>query len=114
MQDIASHDLYLKDLQEAEENLTNEEREERKNTPNPPPLLPLPKRNIRFMGKSNEEYLLKILKDIPSHELESSLIILPFNYVEVLFEFLKYYIEHNEEIELVTRCVYLLIKMHFV
>lgn len=114
----AKYEAYLEDLKEAENALTDEEKRKReqlkKNNEILPPLLNPPKGNIKLMGLSCEKYILKILKSIPSSELESCFLILPFTLVETLFEYFKYYIENNsDEVELVSRSIYLLLKIHY-
>lgn len=72
----------------------------------------LPTPNIMLMGKQPREFLLSVIKNIRSADLEESLIILPFNLSLMLIEHLNIWIKENIEIELCTRCLLFLMGIH--
>lgn len=74
--------------------------------------LPLPTPNILLMGKEPREYLLNVIKNIRSTELEESILILPFNLSLMLIEHLNIWIKSNIEMELCTRCLLFLMNIH--
>ncbi|OTF81314.1 WD repeat-containing POC1 centriolar protein-like protein [Euroglyphus maynei] len=58
-------------------------------------------------------FMLEILIRIPSHELEETLLQLPFYYIQKLLQILSELLERRWEIELVSRCVCYLIRVNF-
>ncbi len=57
-----------------------------------------------------DDYVLETLKKTKSSEIETTLIILEFEYVKVLLELLCQFLKRNKEIELSLRCVIFLLK----
>jgi len=61
---------------------------------------------------SPSQYVLAILKKTRSSELEESLLVLPFSYVMDLLELLNTWMKNEWEIELTSRCITFLLKIH--
>ncbi|XP_054471240.1 WD repeat-containing protein 3 [Anoplopoma fimbria] len=78
--------------------------------------LPLPKPNpilVAFGNISASRYVLDVIKKVRSSELEVSLLVLPFPYVPQLLTLFNSYIQQGLEVELVCRCLFFLLKIHF-
>ncbi|XP_075967408.1 WD repeat-containing protein 3 [Anarhichas minor] len=78
--------------------------------------LPLPKPNpilVAFGNVSPSRYVLDVIKKVRSSELEVSLLVLPFPYVPQLLTLFNSYIQQGLEVELVCRCLFFLLKIHF-
>ncbi|KAM6956002.1 WD repeat-containing protein 3 [Lycodopsis pacificus] len=78
--------------------------------------LPLPKPNpilAAFGNVSPSRYVLDVIKKVRSSELEVSLLVLPFPYVPQLLALFNSYIQQGLEVELVCRCLFFLLKIHF-
>uniref|UniRef100_A0A8C2ZR89 WD repeat-containing protein 3 n=1 Tax=Cyclopterus lumpus TaxID=8103 RepID=A0A8C2ZR89_CYCLU len=78
--------------------------------------LPLPKPNpiLAALGNiSPSRYVLDVIKKVRSSELEVSLLVLPFPYVPQLLTLFNSYIQQGLEVELVCRCLFFLLKIHF-
>uniref|UniRef100_A0A7N6APU6 Small-subunit processome Utp12 domain-containing protein n=1 Tax=Anabas testudineus TaxID=64144 RepID=A0A7N6APU6_ANATE len=58
-------------------------------------------------------YVLDVIKKVRSSELEVSLLVLPFPYVPELLRLFNSYIQQGLEVELVCRCLFFLLKIHF-
>merc|ERR1712048_37698 len=57
-------------------------------------------------------YVLDVLKKVRSSELEESLLVLPFEYVMNLLKLIDRWMNNNWEIELCSRCLVFLLKIH--
>ncbi|KAM8855469.1 WD repeat-containing protein 3 [Spinachia spinachia] len=78
--------------------------------------LPLPKPNpiLAAMGNvSPARYVLDVIKKVRSSELEVSLLVLPFQYAPPLLRLFNDYVKQGLEVELVCRCLFFLLKIHF-
>lgn len=78
--------------------------------------LPPPKPNpilVAFGNVSPSRYVLDVIKKVRSSELEVSLLVLPFPYVPELLTLFNSYIQQGLEVELVCRCLFFLLKIHF-
>lgn len=78
--------------------------------------LPPPKPNmilVAFGNISPAQYVLEVIKKVRSSELEISLLVLPFPYVPDLLKLFNGYIKQGLEVELVCRCLFFLLKIHF-
>ncbi|XP_057708429.1 WD repeat-containing protein 3 [Corythoichthys intestinalis] len=78
--------------------------------------LALPKPNpilVAFGNISPSRYILDVIKKVRSSELEVSLLVLPFPYVPDLLELFNGFIQQGLEVELVCRCLFFLLKIHF-
>lgn len=64
-------------------------------------------------GKEPSRYVLDVIKKVRSSELEISLLVLPFPYVPKLLKLFSSYIQQGLEVELVCRCLFFLLKIHF-
>uniref|UniRef100_A0A8C0MCW5 WD repeat-containing protein 3 n=1 Tax=Canis lupus familiaris TaxID=9615 RepID=A0A8C0MCW5_CANLF len=62
---------------------------------------------------SPSAYVLEIFKGIKSSELEESLLVLPFSYVPDLLKLLNEFIQLGSDIELLCRCLFFLLRIHF-
>ncbi|TNN51301.1 WD repeat-containing protein 3 [Liparis tanakae] len=58
-------------------------------------------------------YVLDVIKKVRSSELEVSLLVLPFPYVPQLLRLFNGYMQLGLEVELVCRCLFFLLKIHF-
>uniref|UniRef100_A0A3B4UMW4 WD repeat-containing protein 3 n=1 Tax=Seriola dumerili TaxID=41447 RepID=A0A3B4UMW4_SERDU len=58
-------------------------------------------------------YVLDVIRKVRSSELEVSLLVLPFPYVPELLRLFNSYIQQGLEVELVCRCLFFLLKIHF-
>ena len=76
-----------------------------------PIIAPL-KENPLLLGLTTYDYLYKKIKEIKSNDLEESLIILPYNAVVKLFHNFDMWIKQGKNIELISRCVFYLLKVH--
>uniref|UniRef100_A0A671P0U7 WD repeat-containing protein 3-like n=1 Tax=Sinocyclocheilus anshuiensis TaxID=1608454 RepID=A0A671P0U7_9TELE len=78
--------------------------------------LPPPKMNpilVAFGNISPSRYVLEVIKKVRSSELEVSLLVLPFPYVPDLLKLFNGYIQQGLEVELVCRCLFFLLRVHF-
>ncbi|KAM8857319.1 WD repeat-containing protein 3 [Synchiropus picturatus] len=78
--------------------------------------LPPPKPNpilVAYGNVSPTRYVLDVIKKVRSSELEVSLLVLPFPYVSDLLTLFNSYIQDGLEVELVCRCMFFLLKIHF-
>uniref|UniRef100_A0A4W6G235 WD repeat domain 3 n=1 Tax=Lates calcarifer TaxID=8187 RepID=A0A4W6G235_LATCA len=72
--------------------------------------LPPPKPNPILVPS---RYVLDVIRKVRSSELEVSLLVLPFPYVPELLKLFNSYIQQGLEVELVCRCLFFLLKIHF-
>ncbi|TSV41637.1 WD repeat-containing protein 3 [Bagarius yarrelli] len=78
--------------------------------------LPPPTMNpilLAYGCASPSRYVLDVLKKVRSSELEVSLLVLPFPYIPDLLSLLNDYIQQGLEVELVCRCLFFLLRVHF-
>ncbi|KAI4898120.1 hypothetical protein NFI96_015384 [Prochilodus magdalenae] len=78
--------------------------------------LPPPQMNPILMAYGNispSHYVLEVIKKVRSSELEVSLLVLPFPYIPDLLSLFNTYIKHGLEVELVCRCLFFLLRIHF-
>ncbi|XP_059198830.1 LOW QUALITY PROTEIN: WD repeat-containing protein 3 [Centropristis striata] len=78
--------------------------------------LPPPKPNpilVAFGNVSPSRYVLDVIKKVRSSELEVSLLVLPFPYIPELLTLFNSYIQQGLEVELICRCLFFLLKIHF-
>jgi len=59
-----------------------------------------------------DRYLIKVLRQVKSSELEEALIVLPFHYVGTLLTLLDHLLDKGWETELVMRIVLFLVRLH--
>ena len=59
-----------------------------------------------------DRFLIKILRQVKSSEVEEALLVLPFHYVGQLLSLLDHLLEKGWETELVTRIVLFLVRLH--
>uniref|UniRef100_A0A8C2FET7 WD repeat domain 3 n=1 Tax=Cyprinus carpio TaxID=7962 RepID=A0A8C2FET7_CYPCA len=64
-------------------------------------------------GKEPSRYVLEVIKKVRSSELEVSLLVLPFPYVPDLLKLFNGYVQQGLEVELVCRCLFFLLRVHF-
>eukprot|EP00794_Sanderia_malayensis_P000233 gene233-850_t len=75
----------------------------------PPQVSPI----LRAYGNiSPLRYVLEVLRKIRSSEIEESLIVLPFSYVIDLLKIINRWVENSWEIELSSRCLFFLLRIH--
>uniref|UniRef100_A0A4W5PIV5 WD repeat-containing protein 3 n=1 Tax=Hucho hucho TaxID=62062 RepID=A0A4W5PIV5_9TELE len=78
--------------------------------------LPPPKANpilVAFGNVSPSRYVLDVIKKVRSSELEVSLLVLPFPYIPDLLSLFNCYVQDGLEVELVCRCLFFLLRIHF-
>ncbi|KAL4609161.1 WD repeat-containing protein 3 [Arapaima gigas] len=78
--------------------------------------LPPPKMNpilVAYGNISPSRYVLDVIKKVKSSELELSLLVLPFPYVPDLLALFNTFIQDGLEVELVCRCLFFLLRVHF-
>ncbi|XP_028250264.1 WD repeat-containing protein 3 [Parambassis ranga] len=78
--------------------------------------VPPPKPNPILVALGNitpSRYVLDVIKKVRSSELEVSLLVLPFSYVPELLKLFNSYIQQGLEVELVCRCMFFLLRIHF-
>ncbi|KAF7649870.1 hypothetical protein LDENG_00134890, partial [Lucifuga dentata] len=78
--------------------------------------LPPPKPNpilVAFGNISPSRYVLDVIQKVRSSELEVSLLVLPFPYVPELLQLFSSYIQQGLQVELVCRCLFFLLRIHF-
>ncbi|CAG5865329.1 unnamed protein product [Menidia menidia] len=78
--------------------------------------LPAPKPNpvlVAFGSVSPSRHVLDVIKKVRSSELEVSLLVLPFPYVPELLKLFNGYIQEGLDVELVCRCLFFLLRIHF-
>ncbi|KAL0963596.1 hypothetical protein UPYG_G00308390 [Umbra pygmaea] len=75
--------------------------------PKPNPIL------VAFGNVSPSRYVLDVIKKVRSSELEVSLLVLPFSYLPDLLALFNSYVKDGLEVELVCRCLFFLLRIHF-
>lgn len=75
--------------------------------PQPNPIL------VAYGNISPSRYVLDVIRKVRSSELEVSLLVLPFPYVPELLALFNSYIQQGLQVELVCRCLFFLLKIHF-
>ncbi|KAM4558542.1 WD repeat-containing protein 3 [Odontesthes bonariensis] len=101
-------EIYKEDLRKLEEHKYACERAGKElPPPKPNPIL------VAFGNVSSSRYVLDVIKKVRSSELEVSLLVLPFPYVPELLKLFNSYIQQGLEVELVCRCLFFLLKIHF-
>lgn len=68
---------------------------------------------MAFGNISPSRYVLEVMKKVRSSELEVSLLVLPFPYVPDLLKLFNAYVKEGLEVELVCRCLFFLLRVHF-
>jgi len=58
------------------------------------------------------DFVLSRLKNIPRADLESTLKFLPYSYIEKFLYYLEHFIRKEKEIEMVVKCLYLILKSY--
>ena len=77
-----------------------------------PPLLEPPSSNILLLGRSPLQHMLYTLRKIPASELEEALLVLPFDGVNHLINFLSEMIRERMQVELVARVLFFVLRIH--
>lgn len=62
---------------------------------------------------SPSRYVLDVIRKVKSSELEESLLVLPFSYSPDLLTLFNEYIQLSLEVELICRCLFFLLRIHF-
>ncbi|XP_048834669.1 WD repeat-containing protein 3 isoform X2 [Brienomyrus brachyistius] len=77
--------------------------------------LPPPKLNpiLVAFGNTPSRHVLETIKKVKSSELEVSLLVLPFQYIPDLLSLFNGFIQDGLEVELVCRCLFFLLRIHF-
>ncbi|XP_075994682.1 WD repeat-containing protein 3 [Genypterus blacodes] len=78
--------------------------------------VPPPKPNPILLACGNvsaSRHVLNVIKKVKSSELEVSLLVLPFPYVPELLTLFNSFIHQSLEVELVCRCLFFLLRIHF-
>jgi len=75
--------------------------------PKPNPIL------VAFGNVTPSRYVLDVIKKVRSSELEVSLLVLPFTYIPELLSLFNSYVQQGLEVELVCRCLFFLLRIHF-
>jgi len=73
-----------------------------------PPFEP----SVLLLGKTPSDYLLWVVTQIKTANLESALIILPFTQVLILLKYLEGWIRENKEVTLSCRILFYLLRIH--
>ncbi|XP_069035330.1 WD repeat-containing protein 3 [Lepisosteus oculatus] len=76
----------------------------------PPTMSPI---LVAFGNISPSQYVLDVIRKVRSSELEESLLVLPFSYVPDLLSLFNEFIRDGLEVELVCRCLFFLLRIHF-
>nr|XP_015219591.1 PREDICTED: WD repeat-containing protein 3 [Lepisosteus oculatus] len=76
----------------------------------PPTMSPI---LVAFGNISPSQYVLDVIRKVRSSELEESLLVLPFSYVPDLLSLFNEFIRGGLEVELVCRCLFFLLRIHF-
>lgn len=75
--------------------------------PDPNPIL------VAFGNVTPSRYVLDVIRKVRSSELEVSLLVLPFPYIPELLKLFNSFIRDGLEVELVCRCLFFLLRIHF-
>uniref|UniRef100_UPI00398F5E89 WD repeat-containing protein 3 isoform X2 n=1 Tax=Pristiophorus japonicus TaxID=55135 RepID=UPI00398F5E89 len=76
----------------------------------PPPTNPI---LAAYGNISPSRYVLDVIRKVKSSEMEESLLVLPFSYTPDLLTLFNEYIQLSLEIELICRCLFFLLRIHF-
>ncbi|KAI7649017.1 hypothetical protein KC318_g17513, partial [Hortaea werneckii] len=79
------------------------------------PNLAYPQRHPQFLALGNlsaEDYVLSVLRKIPSPALNDALLVLPFSQLPAMFTFLALFLQHRTFPELAWRVTYFLLQAH--
>ncbi|XP_067849056.1 WD repeat-containing protein 3 [Heptranchias perlo] len=76
----------------------------------PPPTNPI---LAAYGNISPSRYVLDVIRKIKSSEMEESLLVLPFSYAPDLLTLFDEYIQLSLEVELICRCLFFLLRIHF-
>lgn len=111
MEAIEVHKEVSLQLEEYQERLDTHRQAGRKETelpvaPQPHPLM------VAHSTADPDRYLLKVLRQVKSSEVEEALIVLPFHYVGSLLTLLERLLDKGWETELVTRILLFLVRLH--
>jgi U3 small nucleolar RNA-associated protein 12 len=68
--------------------------------------------NALLQASSAEQHVLKVLKAIPTSELDEALLVLPFGFVSRMVKFLQHFITKGWDIELSVKCLLFLVSVH--
>jgi U3 small nucleolar RNA-associated protein 12 len=66
----------------------------------------------QFAGKNEAGFVLTAIYNVPAQYLDSVLHLVPYNYALELFRFLEEFLDNRNDVELVGRCVRVLMKVH--
>ncbi|XP_063302055.1 WD repeat-containing protein 3 [Pelobates fuscus] len=66
-----------------------------------------------FGNISPSDYVLDVFKKVKSSELEEALLVLPFSYVPDVLTLFRDYIRRGQDVELICRCLFFLLRIHF-
>ncbi|XP_071989655.1 WD repeat-containing protein 3-like [Engystomops pustulosus] len=64
-------------------------------------------------SRTSSDYVLDVIRKVRSSELEESLLVLPFSYVPDLLTLFRDYIQRSQDVELICRCLFFLLRIHF-
>ncbi len=111
MEAIEVHKEVSTQLEEYREKLEHHERAGRKGeaapaAPQPHPLM------MAHNTTDPDKYLIKVLRQVKSSELEEALLVLPFHYVGSLLTLLDHLLDKGWETELITRILLFLVRLH--
>ena len=116
VQEENAFQTYTKLVKAKEEGLTRAERAEREalaqGGKKVPPLLEAPSSNILLLGRSPLQHMLYTLRKIPASEIEEALLVLPFDGVNHLINFLSDMIRERMQVELVARVLFFVLRIH--
>ncbi|XP_041067791.1 WD repeat-containing protein 3 isoform X2 [Carcharodon carcharias] len=76
----------------------------------PPPTNPI---LAAYGNISPSRYVLDVIRKVKSSEMEESLLVLPFSYIPDLLTLFNEYIQLSLEVELICRCLFFLLRIHF-
>jgi len=65
-----------------------------------------------FGVDSPQKYVLEVVQKIRSSELEECLIVMPFSYIPELLHLLNAFISDGQQVELMCRCLFFLLRIH--
>ena len=100
--DLAKHEL---------ERIAAYENEKRQSAD--PSKMPPLKPNPLLLNMEPRQYALYQVSQVRPAELERSILCLPFLYCRLLLDYLKYWLERNEKVELCCTMTNLIVRLHF-
>ena len=114
--ELATWREYVEDKGDAEAGLSASQRAERKKMvaegKTPPALVPVPQFNPLLLGMTPARYLLREVQNIRAADLEECLHALPFAAARELLRFLLHWVRKGLAIELCTKAILFLTKLH--